>query len=308
MKVRAAVYNLCVKALSEALGFEMIEHIARLIFGEYRIHHRMGIQENIPITREMAADMLMRDVVDSGLFLALVERMMYIDKNGYMGRDYPIPRLVALVKAVIAEGFRYDEVSGLFMEHAGARTSSNWGRLQEDEEQQCVFLRLDIADNSGLVRANSKTEIDNAYGHLRDIVRRAVQNRLGRLWLWEGDGGLAAFLFSQKERAAVFAGMSILHEMFFYNTFNNKLSAPIRLRMAIHAGPVRYSSSPAKIKENETVREIEILENACTPLNNLSISSNIAVTFSSGLRELFGPDIQKKSFKFCCYTPGLIQA
>lgn len=305
MKVRSALFAQTSKALSEALGFPMIQHIASRVFGDYDIHQRMGIQENIPITREMAAERVMRDVTAAGLYLPLVEEMIAVDLKGYMGREYPIPRLAAIAKFISAEGYCYDQRSGLFMEHAVNRVSPNWGRLVEGEEKQIVLLRLDIVDNSGLVKGNTQDAVETAYTDVREIVDRAVISRHGRIWLWEGDGGMAAFLFSDKERSALFAGMEILHELFFYNRLQNPLIHPIRVRIATHAGPIRYSSNQSVIKKNETVRELVELESACTPNDSLTASINVSVTVDRAVRDQFGADIQQSGYKFCRYTPAL---
>jgi hypothetical protein len=110
---------------------------------------------------------------------------------------------------------------------------------------------------------------------------------MGRVWYWEGDGCLCGFLFARKEKAAVLAGMEILHEVFLYNRLANPLSSPLRIRIAAHAGQVRYSSSPEALRKNEAVREIAEIEGRGTPTDGLGASVNLFMSLDRILQDRF---------------------
>ncbi len=290
------------KALYESLSSDMIVRLARIILPGYDLNDRTGIQENIPITAQMAAEQVVRDLIASGEFLRFIELLISVDERGFMGRIYRIVRLHELVKAVLDDGYDFDRVTGLFVEDSGSRASPDWGRLQEGEERPMALLRLDIAKNSQIVKDNEKEKVDAAYERLRTIVSQSVVSRMGRVWFWEGDGCLCGFLFAHKEKAAILAGMEILHEVFLYNRLANPLSSPLRVRIAAHAGPVRYSANPGALRKNETVREIGEIEAHGTPIDGLGASANLFLSLDRIIQDRFRTEAALDGLKVRHYS------
>ncbi len=302
MKIRNAIITLTCRCLYESLGTDMMVRLARMILPGYNIHQATGIPENIPITAQVVAEQVVRDIIARSRFLAFVETLIGVDAKGYMGREYRILHLIDLVKAIMAEGYCFDRGTGLFMENSAERVSPNWGRLEEGEENNFAFLRLDIAKNSSLVKSNPAAKINSAYAQLRDIVSKAVLKRSGRVWAWEGDGCLCAFLFNQKERSALLAGMEILQELYFYNLVANPLSTPIRIRLAGHCGPLRYSEDSLAIKKAEVVRELGDLESKYTDVDSFSVSPNLFLGVDKVIQDRFGPEKSGGSIKLRSYA------
>lgn len=273
----------------------------KLVDPEYDIYRRTGIPENIPITDQMAAERIVKDVVEDGRFIDLVETLVKVDTQGYMGRTYPMKGLREIVKALTLDGYVFDKSTGQFFENANERVSPDWGRLRDGDERQVALLRLDVVANSLLVKRNKADRVEKAYADLRSIVYKAVVGRFGRLWSWEGDGALAAFLFGQKERAALLAGMEILNELFFYNRFDNPLEEPLRVRIAAHAGPIRYGANTVELLKNETVKDALRLE-ATTPPDSLLASTNLFLSIDRVIQDRFGPERQVDGGKVRHYS------
>lgn len=286
---------------------DMIVRIARIVIPGYDIHHQSGIPENIPITAQTAAEQVVKDIITAGRYLQLIELLIKIDTTGYMGREYPLLYMRDLIKTILAEGYSYDSVTGLFMENAQNQISSNWGRLVPGDEFQLALLRLDIVKNSELVRQHDKRSVEVAYGDLRNMVSQAVLPRMGRLWFWEGDGCLAAFVFGKKERAAVLAGMEILHNLFFYNRLSNTLGSPLRVRLAVHGGPVKYAEDPVELKKNETLREIVEMESTYGTPDTLIVSSNVFLSIDRVIQERFSEEKRGAPYKLRQYAVGVEQ-
>jgi class 3 adenylate cyclase len=305
MKVKSATIALCRKTLYESMSAETMTRFVQLLDPEYDLYQRSGIPENIPITDQMAAERIVKDVVGEGRYVDFVETLVHIDANGYMGRPYPIKGLRELVKALTQDGYIFDRSTGQFFENAKERTSPDWGRLRDGDERQIALLRLDVVDNSSLVKRNRADRIEKAFSDLRSIVNKAVVGRLGRLWSWEGDGALAAFLFGQKERAALLAGMDILNEMFFYNRLENPLDEPLRIRLAAHAGPIRYSGTMMELLKNETVKDVNRIESTATPSDSLSASINLFLSIDRVIQDRFGPEKQADGGKIRHYSVAL---
>jgi class 3 adenylate cyclase len=236
-----------------------------------------------------------------------VERLIRIDSDGFMGRRYDLRGLDDVIGDIIEHGYSYDKTTGQFMENQKERISLNWGRLKGGDERQMTVLRLDIAGSSALVKENPRSSIEKAYKDMRVIVTNAVVSRLGRLWSWEGDGALAAFMFGSKDKLAIFAGMEILHELFLYNRIGNPLSSPIKVRIGINAGPVLYSHNITDCLKGETIKKAVELESKTDP-NSLAISRNLFMSLGQAVLNVFGGEKNSGSAPFRQYQVNLEKA
>jgi class 3 adenylate cyclase len=273
---------------------------AQQVLSGYDLRRRLGVSERIPVSNYTAAQRIVQDMDDAGHFIDFVEFLIRVDNEGFMGHTVSMRGLDDVIGAVMREGYSYDKGTYQFFENQRERISINWGRLKDGDERQMSALRLDIAGNSILVKNNSRDKIQKAYGALRDIVSRAVTSRLGRLWSWEGDGALAVFFPGPKEKAAVFCGMEILHELFFYNKLENPLSDPIRIRIGVHVGKLRYFNNSVERLKNDTVKETIKLEEA-VPNDSMGVSYNLFMTMDQSFLNLLGPEKVRGSSKYRLY-------
>jgi class 3 adenylate cyclase len=282
----------------------MMVYCAKLVDPDYDIYKRTGLSEGMPISNQTAAQRIVADMIQDGFFVDFVEVLIQIDSKGYMGHKYHLRGLDDVVDGVINESYSFDKVSGQFFENQRERISPNWGRLLEGVERRMTVLRLDIADNSTLVKNNPRSNIESAYNDMRNIVDRAVTSRLGRLWSWEGDGALAVFLFGSIEKMAIYAGMEIIHELFFYNLLRNPLDRPINVRIGAHIGQIRYSESEMERQKNETVKQAVIYESLAGK-NSLCVSYNLYITMDQITLKLFGGEKTGRNCKYRLYTMGI---
>jgi len=276
---------------------------AELVNSHYNIYKRTGLKEGMPIANQDAAERIVADMIQDGYYVDFVEVLVKIDREGYMGRRYNLIGLNNVVNSLIEEGYSFDKLSGQFFENQQEHISPNWGRLLEGDERKMAILRMDIAGNSVLVRNNSRPKIEKAYNDIRNIVNRAVTSRLGRLWVWEGDGALAAFLFGPMEKMAIYAGMEIIHELFFYNRLGNPLDSPINVRLGAQIGQVRYSDDDVERHKNDTVKQAVFLE-ALAVNNTLSVSYNLYIDMDKNTLDLFGAEKTRGGCKYRLYTMG----
>jgi class 3 adenylate cyclase len=268
----------------------MMIRIAQIVKPGYDIYKRTGMTEGMPISNQNAAQRIVLDMIQDGYFIDFVENLILIDSKGYMGRRYAMKGLGDVVTGIIQEGYSYDKTSAQFFENHRERITPNWGRLLDGDERRMAVLRLDIVGNSLLVRQNPGNKIEKAYNDLRAIVNRSVVSRLGRLWTWEGDGALAAFAFGPMEKMAVYCGMEILHELFFYNRLKNPLSSPIKVRIGIHIGPMRYSEDEMERLKNDTVKEAVTLESQAAASNSMAVSYNLFISMDQNALNMFTPE------------------
>ena len=303
MKIKNINSSCCKKCLQLSLSVDMMIRFAELVYPGYSIYKRTGLQEGMPIPNQTAAARIVADMVQDGYYIDFVETLVKIDRKGYKGNSYNLTGLNNVVSSVIAEGFSFDKVSGQFYENDKEHVSPNWGRLLEGDERRMTVLRIDIAGNSVLVKNNPRIKIEKAYRDMRAIITRAVTSRLGRLWSWEGDGALAVFLFGSIEKMAVYAGMEILHELFFYNRLHNPLNSPINVRLGAHMGQVRYSDKETERLKNETIKKAVFLESLAST-NTLSVSYNIFMNMDQNTLNLFNAEKNKDGLKYRLYAIG----
>jgi class 3 adenylate cyclase len=286
VKVQARLGTLFVTALSQSMSVELMQKVARSVIPDYDVYDRSGFPSSIPMPRADAARQILRDFYQEGYFLKLIERLIEMVSNGDMGRDVRIPLLARIVAEVEDQGYRYSKDKGVFVEAGEKSRTMGWGTLRENKTYEFALLRLDIVGNSEMVRRYAREVVTSAYDDVRDIVTRSVEKRDGRIWGWEGDGALAAFYFIDKTIQATLCGMEIVHELFLYNLLARKLPEPIRVRLAVHAGPCRFLSS-VKESAGDTIRHVELLESRYTLPGTLTVSPGIFTDLGSKLSPLF---------------------
>ena len=304
MKILYANTGCCRRCLQVSLTVDKMINVARLVNPDYDIYKQTGLKEGMPIPNVNAANRIVADMVQDGYYVDFVETLIQISYEGYMGRQFELKGLSNVIDSLIADGFSYDKTTGQFFENQQKQISPNWSRLRDGDERKMTVLRLDIAGNSMLVKNNSRAEIEKAYSDMRDIVNRAVTNRLGRLWTWEGDGALAVFMFGPIEKTAIFAGMEILHELYFYNKLRNPLNSPINIRLGAHIGQVRYSTKETERLKNETVKEAMVLETLAGK-NALGVSYNVYISMDKYTLGLFGTEKNSRGRKYRLYKMGM---
>ena len=284
MQVSGWLIHLTTRALTESMDVRTMTHLVKRLIPHYDIYERTGFPRNIPVPNKNAANQIVRDIKNNELFLPFVDLLIDIGESGIMGRKYRVPHLREIVAEISKAGFLYDDESKMFVEDPRIRKTKNWGVLRENEEYIFTFLRLDIVGNTDLVRKYSPYIIQSTYSDLRAIVQIAVEKRNGRLWNWEGDGGLAAFYFSRKNNAAALSAMEIIHELFMYNLLKCRLDELLRVRMAVHSGQCQFRHSFENFK-NDIIKYIAEIESNYTKPNTVTFSSNVVHMLDSILAE-----------------------
>ena len=286
VKVQTRVGTLFASALSQSMSVEIMQKVARMVIPGYDLYERSGFPANIPMPRADAARHILKDFTREGYLLKLIESLIDVASHGIMGREVRIPLLPRIIAELEAQGLRYSVEKGVFVEAGERERTMGWGTLQEGKTYEFALLRADIAGNSRLVRRYPRSRIKEVYGSMRDLVTRLVEKRDGRIWSWEGDGGLAAFYFMDKTIQATLCGIEILHELFLFNLLGRALPEPVLVRLAVHAGPCRFVRS-AKESAGDTIRRTELLESAYTRPGCLTVSPGIFTDLGSKLSPHF---------------------
>ena len=259
MRIRTRLRKLCAETLIDSLDVQTMVAIAQRVLGNYDLNARTGFPDSIAIPTRDAARQIVEDVAESGHFLTFVSLLMQIQHNGFVGRSYRFPGLQEIHDILLRAGYVFDHEKLQFVEDGGRRKTRNWGVLQSGDVRAFTLLRVDIVGNSQLVRRHPPERIERAYADLRRVVRREVEARNGRLWYWEGDGGLAAFIDEDRNNKAFAAAMQVMTGMFLYNLLDTPLGESLRVRIALHSGLCEYQDRFEEMSGEalNTVSEIE---------------------------------------------------
>jgi hypothetical protein len=301
MKITSSLQNFLIRSLAESVTVEVMEAIVKELVPGYDLRKRTGFPLNIPIPNRDAARQICNDIISLNIFPHFVSLLIEINTNGYFGRRVRVSYLREMIKEVYEHGFIYDSMNKIFVENPDVRRTRNWGVLRNSQEYVITFLRLDIVGNSELVRKYPEDVINATYDDLLGIVQTSVDTRNGRIWNWEGDGGLVAFYFANKNKLATLSGMEILHELFIYNQMKNRLEHPIGVRCAIHTGFCNYTENIEDLKTNETIKTVIDIESKFTQPNSLTVSLNIHSSLERELANHFNIIAEEKGTKFYNY-------
>jgi len=294
----------CVKALAQSMTISVMVALARKILPDYDLYQRTGIPRSVAVPNITAARQILKDVIAYQAFLDFVLLLIKTSDQGHMGKRYAIPYLRQIINGVIDLGYVYDSANDMFVENPQLRRTRNWGTLKSGHSYNFTFLRLDIAGNSQLVKDCEDSDIQQSYEELRDIVQQAVKKRNGRIWGWDGDGGLAAFFYGNKNQSAVLTGMEVLHELFLYNYTRNPLSRPLEVRTAVHSGTMDYSESEEDIRSSEVVKQVEELEHDYTKPGELSLSEVVTMMLDHLLLSRLEEKKVRGNRKYYVYRSG----
>lgn len=282
------ICQLLVRALNESMSTDLMVRLARRIVPDYDIHERTGFQRSVPIPSLEVAGQIARDLGGGISLLRLVEALIEIDRSGFMGSRVNVRSLQPLIQEIESLGYAYDEATRLFMETAESVRTRAWSFLQEGQVCELSFLKVDLVASSKLVRDHARARISRAYQDLQRIVAAAVYRRNGRVWNWEGDGGVIAFLFGDKNVQAALAAMEIILELFLYNTFRCALATPLAVRIAVHTGPCPYHESFARI-QSDTLRRLAVIESRYTRPDTVTLSPGVYSDLGPKLSRFFEP-------------------
>ncbi len=301
MKIKTSTYSLLTKTLIESFSIQIMKVIINHLIQGYDFHKRTGIPENIPIQKTEAARQIVSDIKANNLFTQFVSLLVDVHYNGLTGRKYPVNNIGNLIREIQDYGYLYDKKNRMFVEDPSLRITRNWGVLLEGEDYIFTFLRLDIVGNTKLVKKYPYNTIKSTYSDLHEIVKETVIKRHGRIWSWEGDGGLVAFHFSNRNQKAMLSAMEIINRVFLYNCLECKLKQHVELRVAVHTGACEYTESEEIIKDSETIKNIIEIESKYTEPNTVTISDTAWINLDPILADSMTPiDIgpRKKYYRY----------
>lgn len=275
LRVKEKLLNTTVKALSRSMDLKVLTHLVRTYEPTYDLHKRMNIPSNNAIPNRDGAKQVVKDIRDWDYFPSFILQLIDASERGFHGKKYSIPFINDILRQLSEEGLDYDSTTRQFRENPRVCRSHNWGILRTGEVYPFTFVKLDFVQNSSAVRNNPPDLVQKCYQILREEIAEILEYHHGRLWLWEGDGGLISFHYDGRSQSAVITAMEIQHRLFLFNHFRNPLKDPIQLRIALICRQSEYWAGKTQIRQSEAFQAIETLESEWTQPGGITISGEV---------------------------------
>ncbi len=289
MDISRKVQSLCSKSLSEAMDVHTMCHVARRLLPGYDIHKQTGFPESFAIPNRDAADTIVRNIIQNDLFLKFIETLLRIEKEGIMSKKIQIPYLNEILKGIYNNGYLYDKTNQMFVENPRIRKTRNWGTLQEGETYTLAFLGIDIIDNTGIVKRYPGETVERTYTEFSYIVQNTTEKRNGRLWSWEGDGGVIAFFLGNKYQDAVLSAFEIVNQLFLYNRTLCPLKEHLHFRISVHSGECEYTKDKNRLTQSEPIKTLMEMEKKYSGTDTVCVSFPVKMMIDGFIAKQFFP-------------------
>lgn len=276
-------------------------HIVRRIIPDYDIYKQTGFPESFAIPNRDAADAIVRIIIERNMFLQFIELLITLREEGLMSKKINLPYLNEMIREIYNQGYIYDPANRIFVENPRIRKTLNWGTLREGDSYTLVFLGIDIINNTGIVKKYPKNMVEQTYTEFSFIVQNICEKRNGRIWNWEGDGGVVAFFLGKKYQDAVLSSMEILNDMFLYNRTICSLKEHLNFRISIHSGNLEYTENRNKLIQEEPLKVLQEMEKKYSAKNTICISLPVKMMLDGFIADQFSEFKKPANSKYFHY-------
>lgn len=293
-------YETLMRELSEMLGKSFthkdLDELGKDIFGrKYDTHKLEGLSKVVSMSPATAAKRLVSECIERGRLEVLVVTLVQLDGNYLNDKIVHVRDLDNLLYHQAQHGMVYDEKRRKFMDVSKDRAlMSNWGSLRDKKKYELTIGSVDIVKNSVLVKKYGEPTMERVYKQLSEFFRATMIPYDGRVWSWQGDGGIIAFPDKQDVNLSVSCCMSLLMTIPLFNVRpENPITDDIALRIALDRGELRFFKDTGSIV-SEVINYAAHLEKSGTETNGLSISDKIYSELSPKIKKIFSG---KKKFE-----------
>ncbi|MCK5674367.1 MAG: hypothetical protein KAH95_13385, partial [Spirochaetales bacterium] len=152
MQINRNLANLCARALKESMDVREMKHLVKRIIPDYDLYKQSGFPESFAIPSVDAAKQITSDIINNNLFFQLIQNLIHMNQDGFMGKKFRISYLNDILKEIYSNGFLFDSGNQIFIENPRVQKTRNWGALQDGESYTMAFLSIDIIGNTKIVK------------------------------------------------------------------------------------------------------------------------------------------------------------
>jgi hypothetical protein len=222
-------------------------------------HKLTGYPPHISIPTREAAKQIVNYFYKNNQFLNLLNLLFKYTKIAFFGKKISLKNSKAIFFEFNECGFKFDQNLNQIIKFDRNNIRNDWGFLNEGNIYSFCFVSVDICGNSRLVRTYDNINVKKTYQNFNQLVKTIANEFNGRIWSWEGDGGLITFHINEFINDAILTAIKIISNMPYFNCVLSMIEEDIKIRIGINAGEAEYKTDIQKIHSEamNLVREIE---------------------------------------------------
>ncbi len=265
-----------IELLASNLKTAQIEEMGRLIFGKFDVHTYLQASRHITIQPRRAAEALLQNCRSEDCYQKLIHLLVETDGSQLMGRQVSLDGIERLLENLTKLGVVYDFDKRRVISAKTDRSElANWGSLRDGRSYDVTVCSIDIVDNSKLVKQHGRRKVQKLYFGFRQLLTEKLKKYNGRIWTWNGDGGLVAFTFKEHEVRAVQFALELQKTLPVFNSVPEKgIDAEVSLRIGLDAGKLRFATNTGAIV-SEIINFAAHLEKQVTPEGHVAVSDTV---------------------------------
>ncbi|MCG8571581.1 MAG: hypothetical protein MJB14_15705 [Spirochaetes bacterium] len=261
-----------------------------MIKPELNLYDLTGYPSNSIIPSREAASQVVEYFYKIDKFTQFLNLYIHLAQTGFKGEIVALNNIKKVIKEMSNSGYYYRNDLKKVVKVEKDTLRNDWGFLETEKIYNFCFASVDICGNSRLVRNYDHELIRRTYLNYKNLVITAVEKRNGRIWSWEGDGGLISFHIKDTVNDAVLAAYEIISSMTVFNATMNYLNENLCIRIGINSGSARYKSITSTISSDAIDRVREIEKKHTLPMT-ISISQHTFVHVNAILRKYFNSQV-----------------
>lgn len=278
--------RLITEDLTRAFTPDELKKFSWLIDPSIDLNKLTGYTENISIPRKEAAKQIVEHFHKTNRIVQLLDLIIYTAKKGFKGEGVVFNNLKSIFFEMNECGYKYnpDLEKTVFIEKEVKR--KDWGFLKQGSVYTFCFISIDICGNSKLFNKYETSLIRQTYNNFKNFVKSLIEKRDGRIWNWEGDGGLCTFHIKDFVKDGVLSSIDILSALPIFNATSNLINEDILIRIGINSGEAEYKND-IKMIDSDAIEKTKIIEKKHTLPMTISITPNTFQYLDSTVKSHF---------------------
>jgi class 3 adenylate cyclase len=271
-----ALRNSVIEMLSKELSSDQIDEIGRFLLKNHSSHSSLGMGRHITLSPRKAAAVLIDECVENGCEEKLFKFLVELDGEKLLGKIVEFEDIERVMSMLARSGYVYDPKKRRIRSmKESADELPNWGALKTGKQYEVSVGSIDIVGSSALVKKHGQRKMEKLYFEFWNLLRRVLSVYDGRIWSWQGDGGLVAFAFKRHQERAVLFALELQQLIKVFNMNPRKpIPEDIELRIGLDAGKVKYSDENGRMI-SDTINYASHLEKAFTNPGGITISKKL---------------------------------
>ena len=193
------------------------------------------------------------------------------------------------------DSISFDRTVGeLLVVQKTSQLGPSWENLLERSIYAFCFLKIDLQTHGASFERHHIKGVSETLDSFETFIEDKVTARRGRVWSWQGHGGLCGFVIPDCVEDAVLCAIDIFGSFseFNANPYKNRIGETINLRVAVHYGPAKYHHEKGRI-HSEAINFVSHLEAKKAKTNSVCISSDAWKESTPLIRSKFEKDLKK---------------